>query len=345
MGAQALDRLRRGRGVLGRHASPSRWPSRCGRGTTCGTAATTSTSSTTTSPSATACWPSSAIGLPVIATIHHPITVDRRLELEHAADPLQAAHAASLVPLHRRCRRGSPSGSSGSSPCRRTRSPTSTATTRCRLDRMHIVPVGVDPELFRPVDTVERQPGRLITTASADVTMKGLRYLLEALAKLRTERDLEPHGHRPAQGGRRVGPDHRRARPHRRRRVRVRRVRRAHRRAVLGGRAGGRALAVRGLLVAGHRGHVVRRAARGHHRRRDPRGGRPRRRHRASASRPATARPWRPRSASPSTTPSCGPGSATAGRQRVIDHWSWRHTAEQTVEQYRARWPNQPTSG
>ena len=25
-----------------------------------------------------------------------------------------------------------------------------------------------------------------------------------------------------------------------------------------------------------------------------------------------------------------------AGRQRVIDHWSWRHTAEKTVEQYRA---------
>jgi glycosyltransferase involved in cell wall biosynthesis len=32
-------------------------------------------------------------------------------------------------------------------------------------------------------------PGRLITTASADVTMKGLSYLLEALAKVRTERD------------------------------------------------------------------------------------------------------------------------------------------------------------
>jgi glycosyltransferase involved in cell wall biosynthesis len=25
-----------------------------------------------------------------------------------------------------------------------------------------------------------------------------------------------------------------------------------------------------------------------------------------------------------------------AGRQRVIDQWSWRHTAEKTVEQYRA---------
>jgi glycosyltransferase involved in cell wall biosynthesis len=37
---------------------------------------------------------------------------------------------------------------------------------------------------------VERIPGRLITTASADVALKGLSYLLEALAKLRTERDV-----------------------------------------------------------------------------------------------------------------------------------------------------------
>ena len=33
-------------------------------------------------------------------------------------------------------------------------------------------------------------PGRLITTASADVALKGLAYLLEAMAKLRTERDV-----------------------------------------------------------------------------------------------------------------------------------------------------------
>ena len=57
------------------------------------------------------------------------------------------------------------------------------------LDRMRLVPVGVDPELFTPKPDVVRQPGRLITTASADVALKGLSYLLEAMAKLRTERD------------------------------------------------------------------------------------------------------------------------------------------------------------
>jgi len=56
------------------------------------------------------------------------------------------------------------------------------------LDRMRLVPVGVDEDLFRPLPAIERRPGRLITTASADVALKGLQYLLEALAKLRVER-------------------------------------------------------------------------------------------------------------------------------------------------------------
>ena len=59
-------------------------------------------------------------------------------------------------------------------------------------DRLHIVPVGVDPEIFRPIPHVARVPGRLMTTTSSDVPMKGLAPLLEALAKMRTERgDVE----------------------------------------------------------------------------------------------------------------------------------------------------------
>jgi glycosyltransferase involved in cell wall biosynthesis len=53
---------------------------------------------------------------------------------------------------------------------------------------MHIVPVGVDQERFRPLPHIARVPGRLMTTASADVPLKGLTYLIEALAKVRTER-------------------------------------------------------------------------------------------------------------------------------------------------------------
>jgi glycosyltransferase involved in cell wall biosynthesis len=56
-------------------------------------------------------------------------------------------------------------------------------------DRLHVVPVGADPAVFRPRPDVRRVPGRIMTTASADVPMKGLAPLLEAVAKVRTERD------------------------------------------------------------------------------------------------------------------------------------------------------------
>jgi glycosyltransferase involved in cell wall biosynthesis len=55
--------------------------------------------------------------------------------------------------------------------------------------RIAVVPVGVDSSVFRPMPNVERVRGRIMTTASSDVPMKGLLPLLEALAKVRSERD------------------------------------------------------------------------------------------------------------------------------------------------------------
>ncbi len=130
------------------------------------------------------------MGLPVIATIHHPITVDRRLEMEHAATPYQRfaksrwyAFTKMQTRVANRLERIVTVSENSMADIERDH--------LVSRDRMHVVPVGVDPELFTPLDHVERRPGRLITTASADVTMKGLRYLLEALAKLRTERDVD----------------------------------------------------------------------------------------------------------------------------------------------------------
>jgi glycosyltransferase involved in cell wall biosynthesis len=43
---------------------------------------------------------------------------------------------------------------------------------------------GIDTEVFAPLPGVERQRMRLMATASADAPLKGLRYLLEAFARL-----------------------------------------------------------------------------------------------------------------------------------------------------------------
>ena len=127
--------------------------------------------------------------IPTIVTLHHPITKDRELEMSHAATRRKRWSVGrwySFVKMQGRVAARMPRivvvsqnsiddihGDMGVS-----------------RDRMRLVPVGVDPDLFRPLDGVERRPGRLITTASADVALKGLSYLIEAMAKLRTERDV-----------------------------------------------------------------------------------------------------------------------------------------------------------
>ena len=55
--------------------------------------------------------------------------------------------------------------------------------------RIQVIPLGVD-EVFRP-PTKPRVPGRIVAMASADAPMKGIATLLEATAKLLTERDVE----------------------------------------------------------------------------------------------------------------------------------------------------------
>jgi glycosyltransferase involved in cell wall biosynthesis len=127
--------------------------------------------------------------IPTIVTLHHPITKDRELEMSHAPNWWKRrslkrwysfvemqGKVASKMPRIVVVSENSISDINKDMGVSR--------------DRMRLVPVGVDPELFRPMPEVQRQPGRLITTASADVALKGLSYLLEAMAKLRTQRDI-----------------------------------------------------------------------------------------------------------------------------------------------------------
>ena len=126
-------------------------------------------------------------GWPVSATIHHPITVDRELDLAHASSfrrRLALRRWYGFLGMQTDVARSIPRIVTVSESSRRDIA----AQMGVPADRMTVVPIGADELIFRPMPHVARVPGRLMTTASADVPMKGLSHLLEALAKIRVER-------------------------------------------------------------------------------------------------------------------------------------------------------------
>ncbi|KIF74254.1 glycosyl transferase family 1 [Streptomyces sp. 150FB] len=126
------------------------------------------------------------LGAPLVTTIHHPITVDRRLDLaaaESRGKRLSVRRWYGFTRMQKRVARQLPSvvTVSGSS------KQEIADDLAVRPDRIHVVHIGADTDLFSPDPAVPEIPGRIVTTASADVPLKGLVYLVEALAKLRTE--------------------------------------------------------------------------------------------------------------------------------------------------------------
>ena len=91
----------------GRPASRSRRRSACAWRGCWPSAVTTSTSCTTTRASAPGCWTIAELGLPVVATVHHPITRDRVLDVA-AAQVVAKAAGAPVVRLRRDAEAGRP---------------------------------------------------------------------------------------------------------------------------------------------------------------------------------------------------------------------------------------------
>jgi glycosyltransferase involved in cell wall biosynthesis len=128
------------------------------------------------------------LGMPVLATVHHPITVDRELELAAATSPwrrLTLRRWYAFTRMQARVARRLPR--------LLTVSEQSAGDVVSAFDvpreRLEVIHNGVDEQRFRPRAEVARVPGRLVTTASADAPLKGLVPLLEALAKIRTRRE------------------------------------------------------------------------------------------------------------------------------------------------------------
>ena len=131
------------------------------------------------------------MGLPVVGTIHHPITKDRRIDIKHAKWPwikflkwrwysflnMQINVARALDPLI------VVSDSTKRDVHKDFKIP------MARMVRIHH---GIDHELFTPQPHITRRKNRLMATASADVPLKGLIYLIRAYHMLLVDHpDLE----------------------------------------------------------------------------------------------------------------------------------------------------------
>jgi glycosyltransferase involved in cell wall biosynthesis len=142
-------------------------------------------------------------GLPLITTVHHPITYDRRIDLSQTRNPwrkLTLRRWYGFLRMQGKVARRA----------RKILTPSETSKRDIAQDfgvdpaRMQVILLGVDDMFVPPDESVApRVEGRIMAMASADAPMKGIATLLEAFAKLRTERDVElVLVSKPAPGGR-----------------------------------------------------------------------------------------------------------------------------------------------
>ncbi|MDP2772362.1 MAG: glycosyltransferase, partial [Nocardioides sp.] len=128
------------------------------------------------------------LGLPLITTLHHPITFDRRIDLSQTRNPWRKFTLRRWYGFLRM-------QGKVARQARKILTPSETSKRDIAKDfgvdpaRMQVILLGVE-DGFKP-PTAPRVPGRIMAMASADAPMKGIATLLEAFAKLRTERDVE----------------------------------------------------------------------------------------------------------------------------------------------------------
>ncbi|MDR2280785.1 MAG: glycosyltransferase family 4 protein [Gordonia sp. (in: high G+C Gram-positive bacteria)] len=126
-------------------------------------------------------------GFPLVATIHHPITQDRALAVRAAKGlkKITAWRWHSFLAMQGRVARRIPSLLTVS----RSSDQDIRQAFRVSDDAIATIPLGVDTAVFAPRG--ERVPGRIVCIASADAPLKGVSYLLEAVAKVAAERHVE----------------------------------------------------------------------------------------------------------------------------------------------------------
>ena len=127
--------------------------------------------------------------VPLVATIHHPITIDRSIAVRSVTSAwkkFKYLRWYSFIGMQKRVSR-SLSHIITVSACARDDISTDFNIPR---NRFRIVPNGIDTRLFYPIPEITREKNRIMVTNSADMPLKGLRYLLQAVADLSKTRKI-----------------------------------------------------------------------------------------------------------------------------------------------------------
>jgi glycosyltransferase involved in cell wall biosynthesis len=128
--------------------------------------------------------------IPTIATIHHPITVDRDLAVKAAPSfwsKIKQLRWYSFIGMQKKVARTlsriiTVSNVSKQDIGRDFKIP---------LKRFRVVPNCIDTDQFYPMPEIKREKNRIIVTSSAETPLKGLRYLLQAVAAISTFRKIK----------------------------------------------------------------------------------------------------------------------------------------------------------
>ncbi len=127
--------------------------------------------------------------LPVTATIHHPITVDRRLAVSSTRSfykKVKHLRWYSFIGMQKRVARKLPGIITVSDSAR-----TDIARAfRIPEQRIRTIPIGIDTTVFYPLSQIRRDPNRIIVTNSADTPLKGLYHLLHAVRNILSRRRI-----------------------------------------------------------------------------------------------------------------------------------------------------------
>ncbi len=126
---------------------------------------------------------------PTIATIHHPITVDRKIAIRSVSSPLRKMKEwrwYSFVGMQKRVSRTLPRIIAVSKSAKKDIG----RDFNIPANKFSIVPNGINTDLFYPIDDIEREKNRIIVTNSADTPLKGLFFLFQAVAELNKFQDV-----------------------------------------------------------------------------------------------------------------------------------------------------------